>query len=168
MNWIFSIKPKFANLILCGSKTVELRRGFVHVVSGDFLQIWSGSPVKAIVAEASVREVVTAPPDELPILVASLCDWCTDMLQDACVSQAVYDAYTKGAEFATAILINPVRDYSKPLTLKELRSEYRSDWQPPQSYRRMKKSEFEYIDKVLLLADGNNAKPGYLEDQQRL
>ncbi len=27
---------------------------------------------------------------------------------------------------------------------------------------------FEYIDEVLFLADGNNAEPEYLEDQQRL
>ena len=48
---LMSIKPKFAQLILQGKKTVEIRRTNIKATKGDKVAIYASSPQKQIVGE---------------------------------------------------------------------------------------------------------------------
>src|SRR6478735_2918636 len=61
---LLSIKPKFANLIVEGSKLVELRRAIPAQDVGT-IAIYSSSPVQMIVALADVKETIEASPSKL-------------------------------------------------------------------------------------------------------
>jgi ASCH domain len=59
---LFSIKPVYADKILAGQKTVELRRRFPEAgLSGSMAMIYCTSPVKAVVGSAQIRSVYKLP-----------------------------------------------------------------------------------------------------------
>jgi predicted transcriptional regulator len=59
---LFSIRPNFAEKIINGSKTVELRRRFTHKVkAGAIALIYCTSPTKAIVGAAVIVGIECLP-----------------------------------------------------------------------------------------------------------
>ena len=57
---LLSIKPKYADKIFNGTKTVELRRICPKVTEGDLILVYVSSPVKALVGEFEVKKIVEA------------------------------------------------------------------------------------------------------------
>ena len=62
---IISFKPHYAELILSGDKTVELRNRTVRLKSGTTIWIYATQPVGRIVAKAKVRTVFHGGPAEI-------------------------------------------------------------------------------------------------------
>lgn len=62
---LISIQPRFANAILDGTKTIELRRTTPTLPPGALALIYSSSPTKALVGWATVDEIVHATPTDL-------------------------------------------------------------------------------------------------------
>lgn len=62
---LMSIKPWFAEAILVGDKTVELRRRRPRLDPGSWVLIYASSPVKAVVGWFEVGAVVEADPATL-------------------------------------------------------------------------------------------------------
>jgi predicted transcriptional regulator len=61
-DFLLSIRPQFANLIVSGKKTVEFRRRFTpRVEKGAFAMIYCTSPIKAIVGFAYIQKVDCLP-----------------------------------------------------------------------------------------------------------
>ena len=119
-----SIKPIFANLILDGAKTVELRRVRPRIATGDIVLIYSASPEMAVLGTARVSTVLSASPRAL---------W-GQVKPHACVSRAAYDDYFGSAATATGIRLRWPRRLALPIGLRELRERW--PWlKPPQSYR---------------------------------
>jgi predicted transcriptional regulator len=59
---LISIQPEYANQIMEGCKTVELRRRFVEAVDRDTrLFIYSSNPVGAIIGCARIDKVIKLP-----------------------------------------------------------------------------------------------------------
>jgi len=59
---VLSLKPRFAEAILDGSKTVELRRTRLLAPPGTCLVLYASSPVMAVVGTATLAAIDTASP----------------------------------------------------------------------------------------------------------
>lgn len=112
MNRLISVKPRFADAIIAGSKTVELRRRPLNVVKRSRLVFYATAPVKAIVAVATVAALDFGTPEELwerygPVLA---------------LSKEEFDNYfTNNEERGYAYLLNSVRELPKPVPLQTMR-----------------------------------------------
>ncbi|UQT61391.1 ASCH domain-containing protein [Streptomyces durmitorensis] len=118
-----SLHPRYASAILDGRKSVELRRQRVAVPPGTKVILYATSPVMALVGTATVTEVQIGSPSEI---------WKTHKEHGA-ISRRDYLAYMKGAEQASALLLDAVRSFSEPVPLAHLRAG--GSFHPPQSYR---------------------------------
>ncbi len=115
---IFSIQPKFAELILNGSKTVELRRVLPKRISIDtFVLLYVSAPVKQISCGFWIDDIVQAPVNELWIQVS----------EKAGISQNEYDKYFEGSERGFGLFVKDV------ISLKITRENIIS-FTPPQSF----------------------------------
>lgn len=120
---LLSLRPRFAQAILEGTKTIELRRTRVSAPPGTLLVLYASSPVMAVVGVATLAERDTASP-------ATIWRRYRGRLG---LSRAEFSDYFTGAEHATALSIADPRTLPYPLTLARLRTY--SAFQPPQSYR---------------------------------
>jgi predicted transcriptional regulator len=120
---LLSVRPMFAQRILNGTKTAELRRVRPSVHVGQDVLIYSSSPTMALLASAVVERVESGPVTMMWPRVSKA----------AGVSHAEYLAYFDGAEIASAIWLSAISALDQPLTLSDLRKRW--PWfRPPQSY----------------------------------
>src|SRR5437764_960418 len=92
---LLSVLPRFADAMLAGSKTVEVRRRRVRIVEGSLCLLYASSPVRALVGAARVEltEIGTA-------------DTLWSRWGEACgLSRLEYDLYLNGCELPCAIVI---------------------------------------------------------------
>ncbi|TKA04904.1 ASCH domain-containing protein [Actinacidiphila oryziradicis] len=120
---LLSLHPRFADSILDGTKTVEIRRQRVAVPVGTPVILYATSPVMALVGTAQVEHVQVARPAEV---------WATHTTRTA-LSRVEFDDYTDGARYASAVVLRNVEPLSQQVPLSHLRSA--GDFHPPQSYR---------------------------------
>jgi predicted transcriptional regulator len=59
---LLSLRPRFAEAILSGAKTVELRRRPVKAVSGTVVVLYASAPTMAVVGTAVLVDVVALSP----------------------------------------------------------------------------------------------------------
>ncbi len=120
---VFSIKPQYAERILEGAKTIELRRRFpVEVPVGTAALIYTSSPTRALTGVAEIKGVAKLSPDAI---------WDA-FAQDACIAREDFDAYFAGLEHGYAIRLANARALRRPVGLSELRDRF--SFEPPQSY----------------------------------
>lgn len=116
---LMSIHPRWADAILEGTKTVELRRQapkrrLSHLV------IYSTSPVCRIVGWAAVKDVHRGTPTQLWNRWNSVAD----------VTRSEFRSYFDGSKAGFAICLGPVRRIDQPLELEAIGLE-----RPPQSFQ---------------------------------
>jgi predicted transcriptional regulator len=119
---LMSLRPQFAERVLDGTKSVELRRTRPIARVGQDILIYASSPTMALVGSAIVQRVDTAGSDVI---------W--SRVQDAAaISKADYDGYFAGAKTASAIWLTGASSFD-PIPLRRLREQW--PWfRPPQSY----------------------------------
>ncbi len=127
---LLSVKPEFANRILNGTKTVELRRRLPKIEPGDKIALYVSSPVKQLVATLEIENVKIEKPTMLWKVVA----------EKAGLSRLEYDRYFKGSTKAVGIFLKNVKQKGSPLTLAHMRSVIRG-FHPPQSFRYLREDE---------------------------
>ena len=119
-----SVRPTFAERILRGTKTVELRRVRPDVTKGQWVLLYASSPVRALIGFAIVESVSVAPPNEMWI----------EAERFAGVSNDEFVRYFAGAATAVAIRLRKVRRLELAIPLSEIRRRW--PWlHPPQSFR---------------------------------
>lgn len=132
---ILSVKPIWADKILSGEKTIELRRRFMKPSRYPITAfLYSSSPTKALVGVANIEGILIGPPEELRIRVQS----------GACVIEDQYRAYFEGADEAVALMLTAPIRLGRPISLAELRSF--SGFSPPMSWRRIKPAELDLVE----------------------
>lgn len=105
---VFALRSKWADLILSGAKTVEIRRSRMNRMIGRMLIYRTGTGL--IVGEARVKGMHAAPPETI---------W-REYGAAACLTEKEFDEYAKGADRLYAYrLENPIR-YGKPKTLSDI------------------------------------------------
>jgi predicted transcriptional regulator len=121
---LLSLRPRFAEMMLTGAKTVELRRVRPNVSPGAAALIYATSPTCALVGIATVEAVHADTHDEI---------WQRHGA-DTGITRAEYDAYFDGSAEAVAIEMLAVRRLPRPVGLPQLR-QGRAWFRPPQSFR---------------------------------
>lgn len=140
-NVILSIHPEYAQKILSGLKTVELRSSFKaqNIVGGTAL-IYSTMPDSAIIGYAKI----TAIRGEM-----SLDKLWQDYSLDACISHTEFSKYFEKKDKGTAILLkNPVT-LKTPITYPVLCQNWNCP--PPQSWRYATPHFVEHIKQMVTL-----------------
>ena len=131
-----SVRPRFAEAILDGIKTIELRRTRVSAPPGTKLVLYASAPTMAVVGIATIVAVETSSPRQI---------WRRHR-GHVCITKAEYDAYFAEAEFATAIAIGTPERLAAPHTLATLRAA--TGFRPPQSYRYLSELDPDILHKA--------------------
>lgn len=121
---IMSIKPKYADLIFAGTKTIELRRVCPKVGPGDLVLVYVSSPRMALVGGFEVAGIVSDDPNLL----------CKKWQAHSGVEKETFLHYFQGAATAYGILISRTWQFESATELKALRCR-KGGFHPPQSYR---------------------------------
>ena len=126
---LISIRPNFAEAILTGEKTVEIRRRIPALEIGTRLWIYATRPLGAIVGTAMVEKVIEGTPTEL---------WETCMDQIA-LGQCEYDEYFAGTDRALGIVLSEITRWH-PIGIDQLRK-VREGFHPPRVMLRLTRQE---------------------------
>lgn len=121
---LMSIKPKYADLIFGGTKTLELRRVCPKVGPGDLVLVYVSSPRMALVGGFEVAGIVSDEPQTL----------CKKWQPQSGVEKETFLLYFQGAATAYGILIGRTWQFDSATELNALRRR-KSGFHPPQSYR---------------------------------
>lgn len=132
---LLSVKPKFADLIVDGSKLVELRRTVPAQTVGT-IAIYSSSPVQAIVALADVIETIEASPTKL---------WAIAKDNGGGLTRAELMDYFHSKRTGFAIMLQNVRVYEKPV----LPARVFKLFSAPQSFRYLTPKELKKLEQLL-------------------
>ena len=127
---VLSLKPRYAEAILSGVKTVELRRIEPKISVPTRALIYASAPVKALLGTCIVERVTT---DRLAVL------WKSYGLRTG-LPHAEFRGYFEGLEVGSALALSGARRFSRRIPLADLRASRRME-RPPQSYS--------YIDAVI-------------------
>ena len=121
---LFSIRPFYADKILAGQKTVELRRRFPEAgMSGSIAMIYCTSPVKAVVGSAQIKGVQRL----------SLAKLWSSHGRAACIAKDDFNEYFAGQDHGFAIILDGAKPLKSSLSASDLEAEFGII--PPQSYR---------------------------------
>lgn len=120
---VLSLRPRFADAILSGNKTAELRRQRINAPAGTPVILYSSSPVMAVVGTARIAAVHTCPPDQA---------W-RHYRRRLGLRRDEFDTYLDGSSIACVLELAAVQTLDSPLPLRQLRQS--ATFQPPQSYR---------------------------------
>lgn len=118
-----SIKPEFANKIINGDKTIELRKVKPKVNNGDYVLIYSTSPVKAIIAIGKVKDIFFDKPKII---------WSKYKKQLG-IDKVRYNSYFENKELAVAIKLKEIQELDELYRLEKIKLK-NPEFHPPQSY----------------------------------
>jgi predicted transcriptional regulator len=121
---IMSIHPKYAELILSGRKTIEIRRKFSAGHVGNQMLIYSTHPTKALVGVARVAGASRVRGDGSDEAVCSA----------ACVGPEELQKYATGVKDVWAIQLADVIRLERPLELGDLSRMLKTKMRPPVSF----------------------------------
>ena len=118
---VLSLKPRFAEAILAGTKTVEVRRVMPRITIPTLALLYASGSSRALVGTCVVRSVARYPADELWHLHGT----------DTALSRAEFDAYLEGRDCGVALLLECPEPLAAPIPLHTLRQAH--GFRPPQS-----------------------------------
>jgi len=119
-----SLRPEFAEMIITGKKTVELRRIRPKASSGTIVIVYASSPVKKILGTCIVENISTGTPREIWNLhgVSTGLGWTT------------LAHYLQGKDHGVAITVGSPLRFDVPVPLEKVRK-CLGESAPPQSFR---------------------------------
>lgn len=123
---LISLKPRHAEHIFRGEKTVELRKRRPKVGAGTKVWIYATAPVAAIKGHASLSRIESASPKRI---------WQA-WGEHTGLSKAEFDSYFEDCEIAHALILNDVMSMDVALSLTRIR-ELIKTFHPPQFYYRL-------------------------------
>jgi predicted transcriptional regulator len=124
---LISLDERFANDIVAGRKTIEVRRRRMHVPVGSQVWIYVKQPKAEIVATATVSDVHCSSPKSL---------WRRFSRRTG-LSQSEFLSYLEGTSEAFALGLADVRTLRAPMSLSSLRN-VEARFHPPQFYARLR------------------------------
>ena len=139
-NLIISIRPTYAEAILSGVKTVELRRRIPSIEIGAKLWIYSTLPVGAVIGFAVVEDIIESTPEDIWRLYN----------RQAGIEQKYYDQYFIGSQKAVALLLGEVEKVN-PVEINLLRT-LRKSFHPPQVMLKLSEAETNSLKKLAHIA----------------
>jgi predicted transcriptional regulator len=126
---LLSIKPHFAQAILDGSKTIELRRQEPKIPPGTLVVMYASQPTSALVGTFVLEEIVRL----------SVTGFWKKFGHRTGIDKGVYETYYLGRENAIGLSIGASWKLHQEVPLKKMRGIWQN-FHPPQSYRYLKPS----------------------------
>lgn len=120
---VLSLKPRFAEAILAGTKTVELRRTTPKIEVPTRALLYASTPVRALLGTCIITSVTSA----------RLTDLWREYGSRADLSYHEFKSYFDGVEVGTALTLDEQRPLSRRMPLQELRARP-GGFRPPQSF----------------------------------
>lgn len=120
---VLSLKPRFAEAILAGAKTVELRRTVPKIVVPTRALLYAATPVRALLGTCIVTGVASA---DLAVL------WQEHGSRTG-LAYHEFQQYFEGVDAGAALMLAQPRPFSREIPLKDLRAKPRG-FRPPQSF----------------------------------
>ena len=133
---LLSVKPKFASLIVEGSKLVELRRTIPAQNVGT-IAIYSSSPVQMIVALVNVKQTIEASPIKL---------WTISKDNGGGLTKAELLAYFDLKQTGFALMLENVRVFTKPVSPTKIFKPFAA----PQSFKYLSSKELLKLETLLV------------------
>lgn len=127
---LLSLRPRFAEAILDGNKTVEVRRRPLNASPGSLVFLYASAPTMAVVGAATLVEVRRGGHGEL---------W-RKYGQEMGLDQGEYETYLDGTHLAYALKLSTPSRFSEGISLERLRAEV--EFRPPQSFRYLARREY--------------------------
>lgn len=118
---LLSVKPRFAELILTGSKRVEFRRKVPSQAIGT-IALYSSAPTQAIIALVEVLETIEATSSKL---------WEVAKLNGGGLTRQELRAYFEEKETGFAFMLGKVQVFADPIDPKVVFKGFT----PPQSFK---------------------------------
>lgn len=132
---LLSVKPKYADLILAGSKRVEFRRSWA-AQDVSLIVLYSSSPIQKIVGAVEVDEIVVASPTSL---------WKTCTERGGGLTREELRSYFADKSKGVAVLLGKV--FKLPKHIEP--SEVLRNFVPPQSFRYLDANEYMKLEKKM-------------------
>jgi predicted transcriptional regulator len=120
---LISLKPKYADHIFEGTKTVELRKRRLKVEPGTRIWIYATAPTAALRGYANLAHIKTGSPSQI---------WRALGAQTG-ISRNEFETYFEACEVAHALVLTNVMAMKKALSLAGIRKAV-NDFHPPQFY----------------------------------
>ena len=120
---VLSLKPRFAEAILAGTKTVELRRTAPKIVVPTRALLYATTPVRALLGTCIITNVRTA----------NLADLWSEFGSRSDLSYNEFNRYFEGVDVGTALTLAHQRPLNRMVPLQDLRAKPRG-FRPPQSF----------------------------------
>ena len=120
---VLSLRPRFAEAILAGVKTVEFRRREPRIVVPTRALLYAASPVRALVGTCVVTSVESA----------GLVDLWGEHGPRSGLALSEFESYFEGAEVGTALTLAHPQRFRKGVSLQDLRAQP-GGFRPPQSF----------------------------------
>lgn len=130
---LLSVKPRFADQILAGTKTVEFRRSWAAEPVGLAL-VYSSSPIQRLVGIVEIEGTVFASPASV---------WTKCRARGPGLERKELMEYFAGKDQAYGVLLGSLTRPEKPVRPNSLFRDFR----PPQSYRYLTSNELRRIGK---------------------
>lgn len=127
---LVSVRPRFAEMIFSGEKTVELRRVCPKIHAGDLALIYVSSPAKQLQGAFQVKKIVSASPSALWKKVG----------KKSGLSRTEFLEYFRGKTKAHALVICQVWKLPIPVCLNSLRQR-KGGFRPPQNFHYLNRNE---------------------------
>ncbi len=121
--FLISIRPRFAEMIFSGVKTVELRRVCPKITAGDLALVYVSSPAMELRGSFEVARIISASPAALWKKVG----------KKSGITKAEFFAYFRGKKKAHALVIRRAWKLASPVCLKTLRQRT-GGFRPPQNF----------------------------------
>ena len=131
MDILLSIKPNWADLILEGKKTVELRKQWTKANDVERIYLYASAPLQMIVGWIELQQAVCE----------DVADLKRDSEEGCCVSSEDFDEYFKDKEKGWGLFISRAQKTS-PIPLKAI------DERPPQNWANLDASQSEILRKL--------------------
>lgn len=123
---MISLTPTYGELMLSGSKTIELRNRIIRIEPLTTIWMYVKLPVGKIVAHADVERVI----HDCPFAI-----W-NSYRERMCIERAQFERYVGNRVRVSAIFLQDLKKLDEPLSITRIRSRLHG-FQPPQFYFRI-------------------------------
>jgi predicted transcriptional regulator len=122
-DFVLSVNPDYANKIVDGKKTAELRRRFpLTTMTGAIAYIYATSPVQAIIGFAIIKMV-----QQLPVR-----DIWQGFSDAACIAKDDFETYFAGIDKGHVVVLDRARRFRDSVSVDQLKARF--GFVPPQSF----------------------------------
>lgn len=128
-----AVKPEYANKLISGEKSIELRKNRPRVQPGDYVIIYASTPLKAVVGFGKIKNIIECSPDEM---------WAKHSMSLG-IEKKKFDMYYSNHKKSIGIEFETIRPIV-PICLDDLKKAD-PDFHPPQVYRYVTNDEISIV-----------------------